>query len=97
MTDREPTLAEQINRVKWLIEHFENEDELVGVLASLRRLQAERERAEKAESELAALKEALRNCRKELWWCNEQLKRQGYREGADVTEALADAAHILKD
>lgn len=91
----ESALQAERERAEKAIKHY---------LHELETSQIECERAEKAEAERdklraehAALKEALRNCRRELWHCNEQLKHNGYNEGGDVTKALAESAHLLKD
>ena len=46
-------------------------------------------------SENARLREALVECRRELWHCNHQLKAKGAHEGTSVTEALRDADALI--
>ena len=41
------------------------------------------------------LRSALVKCRRELWYCNNQLKYMGATEGYSVTEALCEAGAAL--
>jgi chromosome segregation ATPase len=43
------------------------------------------------------LREALVKTRRELWYCNEQMKYHGADEGCGVTEALAESEQALKE
>jgi hypothetical protein len=46
-------------------------------------------------TENVRLREALVECRRELWHCNHQLKAKGAHEGTSVTEALRDADALI--
>ncbi|MFZ3014857.1 MAG: hypothetical protein WA045_14230 [Nitrospira sp.] len=58
---------------------------------------AQRMKIEQQAKEIGLLQQALTKNRRELWHCNDQLKRKGATEGYSVTEALQEADALLKE